>query len=93
MSKGLEKYLQDAEQCRALEVNYFDDNTTCQSEEPNPEEAEQMIQPFKGTQIPPIQMPYTDTKVARNALESLKETPVMLHDKNVQLYMNSRNKL
>ena len=28
VSKGLEKYLQDAEQHRALEVNYFDDNTT-----------------------------------------------------------------
>ena len=27
MSKGLDKYLQDAEQCCALEVNYFDDTT------------------------------------------------------------------
>ena len=27
MSKGLNKYLQDAEQCCALEVNYFDDTT------------------------------------------------------------------
>ena len=27
MSKGLDKYLQDTEQCHALEVNYFDDNT------------------------------------------------------------------
>ena len=27
MSKGLDKYLQDAEQCSALEVNYFDDTT------------------------------------------------------------------
>ena len=26
VSKGLEKYLQDAKQCQALEVNYFDDN-------------------------------------------------------------------
>ena len=25
ISKGLDKYLQDAEQLRALEVNYFDD--------------------------------------------------------------------
>ena len=25
VSKGLDKYLQDAEQCRALELNYFDD--------------------------------------------------------------------
>ena len=27
MSKGLDKYLQDTEQHRALEVNYFDDTT------------------------------------------------------------------
>ena len=40
VSKGLEKYLQDAEQHQALEVNYFDDNATCQSKEPNPEKAE-----------------------------------------------------
>ena len=27
VSKGLDKYLQDTEQCHALEVNYFDDTT------------------------------------------------------------------
>ena len=37
MTKGLEQYLQDAEQLRALEVNYFDDiarptNTSLMSE-------------------------------------------------------------
>ena len=31
VSKGLEKYLQDAEQRQALEVNYFDGNTTGQN--------------------------------------------------------------
>ena len=41
VSKGLEKYLQDAEQCRALEVNYFDDNTTGQNAESSPEDTEQ----------------------------------------------------
>ena len=41
VSKGLEKYLQDAEQCRALEVNYFDDNTTGQNAESRPEDIEQ----------------------------------------------------
>ena len=35
VSKGLEKYLQDAEQCHALEVNYFDDNARYMSEEHN----------------------------------------------------------
>ena len=44
VSKGLEKYLQDAEQCQALEVNYFDDNTTGQNDESSPEDAEQTIQ-------------------------------------------------
>ena len=43
VSKGLEKYLQDAEQHHALEVNYFNDNTTCRREEPNLEDAEQTL--------------------------------------------------
>ena len=41
VSKGLEKYLQDAEQCQALEVNYFDDNTTGQNAKSSPEDTEQ----------------------------------------------------
>ena len=41
VSKGLEKYLQDAEQYQALEFNYFDDNTTRQNAESSPEDAEQ----------------------------------------------------
>ena len=41
VSKGLEKYLQDAEQRRALEVNYFDDITTGQNAESSPEDTEQ----------------------------------------------------
>ena len=72
VSKGLEKYLQDAKQYQALEVNYFDDNATCQSKEPNPESAEQTIQPSKGIQIPLIQPFTADTKLTRNIPESLK---------------------
>ena len=56
VSKGLEKYLQDAEQCQALEVNYFDDNAMGQNEEPNPEDVEQTIQSSKDNQIPPSQI-------------------------------------
>ena len=52
VSKGLEKYLQDAEQCSALEVNYFDDNTRRMREGPNLEDAEQTIQFSKGNLIP-----------------------------------------
>ena len=72
VSKGLEKYLQDAEQHRALEVNYFDDNATGQNEERNPEDAEQTIQSSKDNQLPPSQTFTTDTNVARNPPESLK---------------------
>ena len=68
----MEKCLQDAKQCRALEVNYFDDNATGQNEEPNPEGTEQTIQFSKDNQIPPSQTFTADTNVARNALESLK---------------------
>ena len=43
VSKSLEKCLQDAEQCHALEVNYFDENATYRREEPNLKDAEQII--------------------------------------------------
>ena len=72
VSKGLEKYLQDAEQCQALEVNYFDDNTTGQNEDTNPEDAEQIIPFSKDNQIPSAQTFTADTKVAKNPPESLK---------------------
>ena len=41
MSKGLDKYLQDAEHHHALELNYFDDTTRPTSVEPMSEAAEQ----------------------------------------------------
>ena len=72
VSKGLEKYLQDAEQCHALEVNYFDDNARCMSEEPNLEDAEQTIQFSKGNLISAKQTSIENINVARNGLESLK---------------------
>ena len=71
VSKVLEKYLQDAEQHRALEVNYFDDNATGQNGEPNPEDAEQTIHFSKDNQIPPSQTFTADTNVARNPPQSL----------------------
>ena len=72
MSKGLEKYLHDAGQRRALEVNYSDGNATGQNEEPNPEDVEQTIQFSKDNQIPPSQTFTADTNVTRNPPESLK---------------------
>ena len=41
VSKGLDKYLQDAEQYHALELNYFNDTTRPTSVEPMSEAAEQ----------------------------------------------------
>ena len=72
VSKGLEKYLQDAEQCQALEVNYFNDNTRRTGEEPNLEDAGQTIQPSKSNQISSKQMSIEDVKAARNTPESAK---------------------
>ena len=72
VSKGLEKYLQDAEQRRAFEVNYFDDNATGQNEEPNLEDTEQTIQLSKDNQIPPTKTITADTNVARKPPKSLK---------------------
>ena len=71
VSKHLEKYLQDAEQRQALEVNYFDDNTTGQNEESSPEDAEQTIQFSKGNQMPSGQAFTAHTKVVKNPPESL----------------------
>ena len=72
VSKGLEKYLQDAEQCHALEINYFDDNARCRSEEPNLEDEGQTIQPSKSNQISSKQMVIEDIKAVRKPPESLK---------------------
>ena len=47
MSKGLDKYLQDAEQCHALEVNYFDDITSPTSIDSTLEATEQITESSK----------------------------------------------
>ena len=72
MSKGLEKYLQDAEQQCTLEPNYFNDSASCMSEEPILEDAEQTTQPSKGNPSVAKQKSIEDTDVTRNAPESLK---------------------
>ena len=72
VSKGLEKYLQDAEQCQVLEVNYFDDNTTGQHDKSSSADAEQTIQFFKDNQVSSAQIFTVNTGVMMNPLESLK---------------------
>ena len=72
MSKALDKYLQDTEQCHALELNYFDDNTGSMTEELILEDAEQTTQSPKGNPSVAKQKSIKDIGVARNVLESQK---------------------
>ena len=72
VSQGLDKYLQDAEQCHALELNYFDDITSPMSEEPILEDAEHTIQSSKGNPSSTKQKSIEDINVAKNTPESLK---------------------
>ena len=44
VSKGLDKYLEDAEKCYALEVNYFDDTTSPTNIDSMSEAAEQITE-------------------------------------------------
>ena len=72
VSKGLDKYLQDAEQHHALELNYFDDTTSPKSEEPILENAEQTSQPSEYNSATAKQKAMEDTDVVTNVLESPK---------------------
>ena len=72
MSKGLDKYLQDAEQCHALELNYFDDITRPTSVEPMSEAAEQTNESSKHNLSSAKQTPMEETVSAANIPESLK---------------------
>ena len=72
VSKGLEKYLQDTEQCQGLEVNYFDDNTMGQNDKSSLKDAEQTIQSSKYTQVLSAQTSTANTRVMKNPPMSLK---------------------
>ena len=72
VSKGLDKYLEDAEQCRALELNYFNDITSPMSEEPILKDADQTSQSFECNPSSAKQKSIEDTDVAKNIPESLK---------------------
>ena len=92
VSKGLDKYLQDAKQCQALEVNYFDDNTTGQNEESNPEDAEQTIQFSKDNQMPPVQTFTEDNNVVKNPPESLKSDTRHISRQHLSAHTNADEK-
>ena len=72
VSKGLDKYLQDAEQRCALELNYFNDTTSPKSEEPILEDAEQTSQPSECNPSTAKQKSIEDTDVVTNVPESPK---------------------
>ena len=72
MSKGLDKYLQDAEQCHALELTYFDNTTGPTSVEPMSEAAEQTNESSKHNLSSAKQMPMEETVSAANIPQSLK---------------------
>ena len=72
LSKGLDKYLQDAEQRHALELNYFDDTTSPTSAEPTLKDAKQTSQSFKCNPSSAKQKYIEETDSATNVLESLK---------------------
>ena len=73
VSKGLEKYLQDAEQQHALELNYFNDTTSLKSEEPILEDAEQISQPSECNPAAAKQTSMEDTDTLTNVPESPKQ--------------------
>ena len=72
MPKGLDKYLQDAEQHRVLELNYFDDTPRPTSVGPMSEAAEQTNESSKYNLVSAKQMSMEETVSAVNILESLK---------------------
>ena len=72
MSKGLDKYLQDTEQCCELELNYFDDTTRPTSVEPMSEDAEWVNESPGHNLSSAKQTSMEGTVSAENIPESLK---------------------
>ena len=72
VSKGLDKYLQDAEQCRALEANYFDDTTRPTNTLFMSEVTEHVNESSKNNLPPAKQEPMEEVESATNIPESLK---------------------
>ena len=72
VSKGLDKFLQDAEQCHELELNYFDDTTRPTNVGLMSEAAEQTNKSSKYNLSSAKQMSMEQTVSTVNILESLK---------------------
>ena len=72
VTKGLDQYLQDAEQLRALEVNYFDDTARPTNTSPMSEMAEQVNETSQNNLPTAKQESIEDVESAINIPESLK---------------------
>ena len=72
MSKGLDKYLQDTEQCHALEVNYFKDTTRPTNTSLMSEATEQVDESSESNLPPAKQESMEEVETAINIPESLK---------------------
>ena len=72
VSKGLDKYLQDIKQLRALEVNYFDDTARPTNTSPMSEMAEQVNETSQNNLSTAKQESIEDVESAINIQESLK---------------------
>ena len=72
MSKGLDKYLQDAEQLRALEVNYFNDTTRPTNTLLMSEATEQVNDSSENNLPPAKQKSMEEVESAINIPESLR---------------------
>ena len=72
VSKGLDKYLQDAEQLHALEVNYFDDTTRPMNTSLMSEATEQVNESSENNLPPAKQESMEEVESASNIPESLK---------------------
>ena len=72
VTKGLDKYLQDAEQLPALEVNYFDDTARPTNTSLMSETTEQVNESSQNNLHTPKQESIEEVESAINILESLK---------------------
>ena len=92
MSKGLDKYLQDAEQCHALEVNHFDDTTRPTNISSVSEATEQVNESSKYNLSSAKQESMEEVESAVNILESLKIDTGLTSQDPSQPYTNTDEK-
>ena len=93
MSKGLDKYLQDTEQCCALEVNYFDDTTRYTNIASMSEALEKYNESSKYNLSSAKQESMEEAESAVNIPESLKGIPHDVHHSLVQTQTKNVNNI